>query len=52
MFDLINNVSYGETARMVKLLAILYITYYYTDQYKNWDELWYYSLRKVTAENR
>ena len=34
------NVSYGETARVVTLLAIRHITHYNTDQYQNWDELW------------
>lgn len=35
-------VSYGETARVVILLAIRNITHYNTDQYQNWDELWLY----------
>ena len=35
-------VSYGETARVVTLLAIRNITHYNTDQYQNWDELWLY----------
>ena len=34
------NVSYGEAARVVTLLAIHYITHYNTDQYQDWDELW------------
>ena len=34
------NVSYGETARVVRLSTIRHITNYNTDQYQNWDELW------------